>query len=248
MQMKFLSFVCALIGMFGDPTRIKFAQTLVDMINASGKAKIPTSEIFDPENAQAPTNKVQVALDSLGDDGRRGGWEAAQQVIEEARKEAEPFLALPDPVAITILLGMRGEFATLSSFAAQQRLSDIKQQYYETGKPNFIFQKALKEAVSRLVAADNDAGYLGRGCLKKIFELRCNNPDGLTTRAREKAVLLYFQQTPEYRKFLGRDEDENFVLPQGTDYESFAKNMLVNAYGPVPSGAWSANDDNTGAP
>lgn len=243
MQMQFLSFVCALVALFGDPVRIKFARTLVDLINATGKAKIPTSEIFDPANAQAAASKVQAALDAIGEDGRRGGWAAAHVVIEEARKGAAPLLALPDVVAVTLLLGMRGEFTPLSSFAAQQRLSDIKQQYYDTAKPNFIFQQALKEAVSRLKTADNDAGYLGRGCLKKIFELRLDNPDGLTTRAREKAVLLYLQQTPEYRKFLGRDKDENFVLPKGTDYESFAQSMLVNAYGPVPSGAWSATDD-----
>lgn len=246
MTMQLLSLVCCIAAMFGDTLRIKFARMLVDYLNTTAQAQIPNSEVFNPENEKVTAGLVQMAMDAVDLAGRRGGWKAGQKVVAAARTRAKPFLVLPDPIAITILLGMRGDYTPLTSFAAYKLLNDIKQQYHDTGKPNFLFQTAHKEAVEKLKAADNQPGYLGSGCLKKIFELRKENPNGLTTRAREKAVLLYFQQSPEYRKFLGRDKDENFVLPIGTDYESFARSMLVNAYGPVPSGAWNAADDDRG--
>ena len=229
-----LGIVCGVVALFGDNVRISFARMLVPFLNANANANIPDSSVFDPAKEQETAALIQSAMDSKDSSGRRGGWEAANRIIAEQRKQGEIFLTLPEPLAITILLGMPGKFAPLTSFEAQQRLSAIKRQYHEAGAPDFIFQRALAEAVKKLKESDDQPGYLGRGCLAKIFEMRQHDSAGLAIRAREQAVLLYLQQQPEYRKFLGRDADDNYLLPDGESYESFATNMLINAYGPIP--------------
>lgn len=232
--MAVVTLVCSFVAALNDKTRAAFGRWLVKFINQSGYASIPSSDVFDPAGTQETVQKVHAALDTLDSDGRRGGWRAAQAIIDAQRKQAEPLLALPETVAVTILMGMPGKFTPVTSFAAQQRISDIKEQYAAAGQPDFLYRTALAEAVRQLQEADAKTGYLGSGCLKKLFELRCNTAHELGEKAREKAVLLFMQQTPEYRKFLGRDENDYFVLPAGTTYETFAASMLKNAYGSFP--------------
>jgi hypothetical protein len=67
-----------------------------------------------------------------------------------------------------------------------------------------------------------------------MFEVRKDSTPPLGWRAREAAVLLFFSNHSEYKKFLSKDENNDWVLPRGTSYDEFASSMLANAYGPYP--------------
>lgn len=234
MVLAILAFICSVVASFGDETRAAFGRWLVNIINSAGYAKIPSSDIFDPAAANQTAHEIRTALDAINADGKRGGWSPALELLTEKRKQAEPLLALPETVSVTILMGMPGKWTPITSFAAQQRISDIKEQYHTAGQPDFLYRTALIEAVRQLKDADTKSGYLGSGCLQKVFELRSNPDNELGEKVREKAVLMYMQQVPEYRKFLGRDKNDYFTLPEGNTYEKFAASMLKNAYGKFP--------------
>jgi hypothetical protein len=226
--------VCRLVGALGEDYRAAFGRWLVGYINRTGLAQIPSSDIFDPAESEKTVQQVRAALDEPYAGGGRGGWKSALALIYEKRKQAVPLLALPEQLAITLLMGIPGRYTPVTVFTAQQRISDIKQQYHETGQPDFLYRIAHAEAVRQLTEADAKPGYLGAGCLKALFDARRNPDKQLGERMREKAVLMYMQQIPEYRKFLGRDQNDNYVLPAGDSYETFAANMLRNAYGEFP--------------
>jgi hypothetical protein len=234
MAIRTLVFLCQLIGWFGDSARAAFGRWLVAYINRTGIAQIPSSDIFDPAETQKTVQQVTAALDEPYAGGGRGGWKAALALIYDKRKQATPLLALPEQLAVTLLMGMPGKYTPETVITAQRRIADIKQQYTEAGRPDFLYRMAQAEAVRQLVAADSKPGYLGAGCLNKLFETRRDPDRELGERIREKAVLMYMQQVPEYRKFLGQDADGDATLPAGDTYETFAKNMLRNAYGEFP--------------
>lgn len=234
MAMSLLALVCGFVSLLGDNFRAAFGKRLVAHINYGGYAKIPSSDIFDPAHDKETELQIQSALDALGPSGARGGWEAALEILDAKRRQAEPFLALPDSVSVTILMGMSGNFTPVTSFTAMQRVSAIKEQYYATGRPDFLYQTVHAEVVRRLKESDSQSGYLGAGCLQKLFEARREPGRELGEAAREKAVLMYLEQVPEYRKFLGRDKNDYYTLPTGNSFESFAASMLKNAYGEFP--------------
>lgn len=226
--------VCKLIGLMGDRCRAALGACLVRTINKHKIAYIPSSAIFDPKNASNDILEIRAALDKPTEGGGRGGWKAANELISQKRKQAEPLLSLPIELATTILMGMDGPFAPVTKIDAENKINEIAIIYHKTSKPSYVYEMAHVEAVKLLKEADSQAGYLGTGCLKKLFEARSNPNLDLGENIREEAVLLFLQHHDEYGKFLGRDEKGRLRLPEGTSYEAFATSMLRNAYGEIP--------------
>lgn len=215
-----------------DGYRAAFGRFLVGIIQRWKFAELPTSDELTADKTEEVARNIQVAMDAIGEDGQRGGWKAGHAVLEAARKPGEALDMLPEGLMITVLMGLPGIKTPQTSFLAMQLLHKLKQQYYETGQPNYLFAQVVEFAEKKLIEADNAGNWLSDGILKSMFAARVD--PSLGHRAREAAVLMFFQQNDEYKKFLRQDADGSFSLPAGKTYEEFAAAMLANAYGPYP--------------
>jgi len=227
--------ICRLVGLFGDRARAAFGSWLVKFINGRKIATIPSSAIFDPATQLKTLQDIKTAFDALTPDGKRGGWDAVQELILNQRKQAEPLLSLPRELIVTIMMGMAGDFTPRSSAAATAKIEEITKQYHMSGEPDFLYKQVIAETVKLLIAADTQKG-VGTGCLKKLFEARMNPDREFGEKVREQAVLMAMQYNPELQKFLGKTEQGHYTLPVGNTYESFAASMLFNAYGDFKQG------------
>lgn len=228
-----VNYICKIANRCGDRATEKCGRWIVRIVNYLNIAQIPSSHIFDPALNSATVLEVRSAMDQPTVNGR-GGWQAAARVISEKRRQAEPLLSLPRELAITILMGMEGFFTPKTIYEASAKIDEISTLYHQTGRPSYLFEIAHAEAVKLLKAADAQTGYLGAGCLSKLFATRSNTDLQLGERIREQAVLLYLQHSEEYSKFLGHDAKGNKILPSGNNFEQFAMSMLRNAYGEIP--------------
>lgn len=226
-----LGFLCSKLP---DGWRAFVGRKLVDIIQRFNFAKLPTAEELTADNTAEITEKIRAAMDQVSSDGKRGGWVAGKAVLDAARKPGEALTALPEGLMVTVFMGLPGITTPQTSFLATQLLHSLKQKYYETGHPDYLFVQAVNAAVEQLRAADSWGGPCGAGVLAAIFAARKESPPPLGWRAREAVVLTVFQQTEEYRKFLAVDADKNVTLPLGDSYEEFAASMLTNAYGVYP--------------
>lgn len=220
-----------MVGQCGDKTRRVFGSWLIKIINWTKLAHIPSSNVFNPQITLETVGEIKAALDMRSPTGELGGWKAATEVINRKRKEALPLLSLPEDIVITLLMGMEGEYAPSTYIAAKTKIKEIADIYYQTAKPDYLYNQVHSEVVRLLKSADEKAGQFGRGCLKKLFATRANARLELGEKVREQAVLMYMSNIEELKKFLGRDDQGNFELPTGNTYESFAASMLQNAYG-----------------
>lgn len=223
-----------LTSLLPDTKRAAAGRLLVQLIRQWKLADIPTSDELVADKTEEVARKIQVAMDAVGDDGQRGGWKAGYAVLQEARAPGEALTLFPEGLMVTVIMGLPGIKTPHSSFLATQLLHALKQQYHETGQPDYLFAKVIEFATKKLRDSDNTGNWLSSGILKKMFEVRKDSSLSLGRHAREVAVLAFFQQNEEYKKFLEVAEDGKLSLPAGDDYESFAAGMLANAYGPYP--------------
>ena len=229
-----LVILCRLSASLGDRWRATFGAWIIRTVNYIKIANIPSSDIFNPDQQRKTVDEVRAALDKPTANRERGGWQAAADLISVKREQAVPLLTLPREIAITILMGMEGQYSPKTSTAADDKIEEILEIYQQSGRPRYLYELAHAEAVKLLKEADKQSGYLGAGCLGKLFATRINTDKELGERIREQAVLLYLQHNDELKKFLKRDEKGNYSLPTGNTFEDFATSMLCNAYGDIP--------------
>lgn len=215
----------------GDSFRARYGRFLVWLVQKYAGVAIPNSEIFSAKAAAETVRAVQIAMDAENSAGVLGGWRAGQQIIDTKRKAGAALFTLPENLAVTFLMGLPGKFTPVFSQPAQKLFRELKEQYTASGAQDYLYTQAHQAAVQRLIEADKANSYVGAGVLKKMFATRKTGEFELGMHAREKAVLVYFQNTAELRKFLFRDDRGNTHLPRGTSYEEFAASMLSNAYG-----------------
>lgn len=228
---RVLSSIC---GRLPDGLRASFGRLIVWAAGYLKLANIPSSNEITKDSTQEIADKIRAALDGIGQDGKRGGWRAAKAVLDAARKPGEMLVTLPEDLMITVFMGLPGTATPQTASLARQLLNALKQKYYETGRPDYLFSQAVAAAANELRVADSRGGCIGSGALKAIFDARLDPSPPLGSRARELVVLTVFQRTEEYKKFLTVDDDGSVSLPRGDSYEEFAASMLTNAYGVYP--------------
>jgi poly-gamma-glutamate capsule biosynthesis protein CapA/YwtB (metallophosphatase superfamily) len=110
-------------------------------------AVVPSSdELFADTTAQT-AEAVKRALD-------KGGWKAAQSVIDAARAPGKALFDLQEWVAVLLLMGLPGSQTPQTPEAARRLRQELKRQYDEAGDPNFLFTQVHAEAVRQLKTAD----------------------------------------------------------------------------------------------
>lgn len=212
-----------------DWLRVWMGRVLVWAVKRFKLAELPTIADLTADNTAAVAQTIQAYMD-LGDAaGKRGGWQAGKRALDAARRPGEVLFTTPNWLLVTLVMGLPGAPAT--GREVQALLDRLKQQYLETGKPDYLFNQAVAEATRQLREIDSGDAWFA-GILQKMFEAR--KDPSLGWRARELAVLTAFKQKPEYVKFLTVDEDGSLSLPRGDSYEEFAASMLTNAYGVYP--------------
>lgn len=231
--MKLASVLSFIVSKLSDRQRAAAGRFLVATIKRFNFAALPTADDLTKDNTAEISQKVKAAMDAVGPDGKRGGWIAGKAVIDEARKPGAALADMPEGLMVTLFMGLPGKTTPQTSFLATQLLHSLKQKYYETGHPDYLFSQALSAAEAELRKADDWGGCFG-GVLQAMFNARQDPTPPLGWRARELLVLTGFRQFPEYVKFLSVDADGTLLLPRGKSYEEFAAAMLANAYGPYP--------------
>lgn len=232
--MKLASILSFIVSKLSDKQRAAVGRFLVKIITRYNFATLPTADELTKDNTVEVSEKVKKAMDAIGPDGKPGGWLAGKAVIEEARKPGAALNDMPEGLMVTIFMGLPGRTTPQTSFLATQLLHSLKQKYYETGQPDYLFAQAIAIAEKELRKADEWGGCLG-GVLQAMFDARKDPTPPLGWRARELLVLTGFRQFPEYIKFLTVEDDGDLSLPRGKSYEEFAAAMLANAYGPYPA-------------
>lgn len=212
-----------------DWLRVWTGRLLVRLVQLLKLAKLPTMAELTADNTADVAQVIQAYM-NLGDfEGNRGGWRAGKRALDAARKPGEILFTTPDWLLVTLVMGLPGAPGKVSD--AQALLDRLKQQYLETGKPDYLFTQAVAEATRQLREFDASNAWFA-GILQKMFDAR--KDPSLGWRARELAVLTAFKQNPAYVKFLTVAEDGSLSLPRGDSYEEFAASMLTNAYGIYP--------------
>lgn len=233
MLLRFLNALAGFAALFGDTVLARYGKLLVWAAQKYLHTSVPNSAVFSDTAAAETVNQVQRAMDEEKPDGTLGGWNAGLAVIHAKRQAGAPLFALPEPLAVALLMGLPGDFTPASRPAARNLLARLKVQYFESGHNGYLYMQAHQAAVKKLMDADKAETYVGSGILKKMFETRKTESFELGSNARERAVLTYFQNTPELVKFLRKDARGHTQLPTGTNYAEFAEDMLRNAYGPI---------------
>jgi hypothetical protein len=212
-----------------DWLRVWLGRGLVRLVKLFKLAELPTVAELTADNADEVAQAIQAYMD-LGDfEGKRGGWRAGKRALDAARKPGEILFTTPNWLLITLVMGLPGAPAAASD--VQSLIDRLRQQYLETGKPDYLFNHAVAEATRQLREIDSGDAWFA-GILQKMFDAR--KDPSLGWRARELAVLTAFKQKPEYVKFLTVSADGSLSLPRGDSYEEFAASMLTNAYGVYP--------------
>lgn len=212
-----------------DWMRVWIGRVLVWAVKLFKLAELPTIAELTTDTTAEVAKTIQAYMDVVDAAGKRAGWHAGQRVLAAARKPGEVLFTAPNWLLVTLVMGLPGAPASASETKAL--LDRLKQQYLETGKPDYLFNQAVAEATRQLREIDSGDAWFA-GILQKMFEAR--KDPSLGWRARELAVLTAFKQKPEYVKFLTADEDGSLSLPRGDSYEEFAASMLTNAYGVYP--------------
>lgn len=215
-----------------DWFRVWLGRLLVWAVRAFKLAELPAAEAFTADNTAEIAATIQAYMDTVGTDGKRGGWRAGKKVLDAARKPGEALFTTPEWLLVTLVMGLPGTPTTAAETTAL--LDKLKQQYRDTGRPDYLFEQVVAYVTQQLEAVDQSGHWLSDGILQKLFEVRKDPTPPLGWRARELAVLTAFKQSPEYVKFLSVDDDGSLSLPRGKSYEEFAAAMLANAYGPYP--------------
>lgn len=228
--MYILNIITIIIGIFGDNARKRFGRWLVNIIIRYKLADIPTSAVFSPEAELQTIEEMRAAFDQSLPNGQRGGWQAAQSLINKKREQATSLFASPKDLVLTILMGMPGEYTPKTYAAAKALYDDLLEQYNKSGEPGFLYGEVHATVVKLLIEADAKAG-VSKGCLQKLFETRINTNREIGERLREQIVLKAMSSNQELTKFMGRDSSGDITLPSGKTYEEFATSMLINAYG-----------------
>lgn len=231
--MKLAGILSFIVSKLSDGKRAAAGRLLVAAIKRFNFVALPTADDLTKDNTAEIGQKVKAAMDAVGPDGKRGGWIAGQAVIDAARKPAAALDAVPEGLMVTLFMGLPGHTTPQTSALATSLLRALKQKYYETGQPHYLFSQALAAAEAELRKADDWSGCFG-GVLQAMFNARQDPTPPLGWRARELLVLTGFRQFPEYVKFLTVDANGKLLLPRGKSYEEFAAAMLANAYGPYP--------------
>lgn len=231
--MKLAGVISFFVSRLPDGQRAAAGRLLVSLIKRFNFAELPTADELTKDNTADVSAKVKEAMDAVDAAGKRGGWVAGKAVIDAARKPGEALTSLPEGLMVTIFMGLPGRTTPQTSFLATQLLHSLKQKYYETGHPSYLFSQAVETAEKELRKADEWGGCMA-GTLQAMFDARKDTGISIGWRARELAVLTAFKQFPEYSKFLSVDDDGDVSLPRGKSYEEFAAAMLANAYGPYP--------------
>lgn len=215
-----------------DWFRVCLGRLLVWAIRLFKLAELPAAEAFTADNTAEIAATIQAYMDASGKDGKRGGWRAGKTVLEAARKPGEALFTTPEWLLVTLVMGLPG---TPNNAADTKAMLDrLKQQYRDTGRPDYLFEKVVEFVTQKLKEVDQSDSWFSAGILQKMFDVRKDPTPPIGWRARELAVLQAFKQSPEYVKFLSVDDDGSLSLPRGKSYEEFAAAMLANAYGPYP--------------
>jgi hypothetical protein len=212
-----------------DGMRALLGRLFVRVVKLFKLAELPTITELTTDTTAEVAKTIQAYMDTLDAEGNRSGWRAGKKALDAARKPGEILFTTPNWLLVTLVMGLPGAPATASEVHAL--LNRLKQQYLETGKPDYLFNQAVAEATRQLREIDTGDAWFA-GILQKMFEAR--HDPSLGWRARELAVLTAFKQRPEYVKFLTVDDDGSLHLPLGKSYEEFAASMLTNAYGVYP--------------
>lgn len=213
-----------------DPWRVWLGRILVRAVKLFKLAELPPIETLTTDQTEAITARIQAAMDVVDAAGRRAGWRAGKRVLDTAREPGKVLFTTPDWWLVTLVMGLPGAPATASETTAL--LNKLRQQYVETGRPDYLFNETVAYVVRQLHAVDKTDQWFSNGILQAMFDAR--KDPALGWRARELAVLTAFKQKPEYVKFLTVGDDGSLSLPRGDSYEEFAASMLTNAYGIYP--------------
>jgi hypothetical protein len=217
-----------------DGLRAVLGRLLLWALRYFKQAAIPSSDVLLADNTAVIAATIQAAMDATDANGRRQGWRAGKEALDAAREQGKLLFEYPEWLLITVLLGLPGEKTPRTSAAAQAVINSLKQQYRESGRPDYLFSQVVQTATQQLQTTDEAGNWLTAGVLKKMFEARSVSSPPLGWRTREAAVLMVFRQNPTYHKFLSVEKDGSLSLPRGKSYEEFAAAMLANAYGPYP--------------
>jgi hypothetical protein len=212
-------------GMFGNQARAQTGQLMNDAASFFGGVNVPTADKLAPGAEQQTVQQIQNAMNQTGEKGQRGGWAAGQKIIDEQRSQADTLLKMPRTLAITSLMGLRGEGAPKTEAEATTLLDSIAQRHATASQPGFLRQRAHEQARATLRAQDKD------GWLPAMLKNRGPDGDGMNW-MREGGVHSKLN-TPEHKMFLNPDG----TLPAGTTEDEFIANMLRNAYGEYPEPA-----------
>ena len=212
-------------GVFGDQARAQTGQLMNDAASFFGGVNVPTADKLAPGAEQQTVQQIQNAMNQTGEKGQRGGWAAGQKIINEQRSQADTLLKMPRTLAITSLMGLRGEGAPKTEAEAATLLDSIAQRQATASQPSFLQQRAREQA--RATLREQDKG----GWLPAMLKNRGPDGDGMNW-MREGGVHSKLN-TPEHKMFLNPDG----TLPAGTTEDEFINNMLRNAYGEYPAPA-----------
>lgn len=212
-------------GVFGNQARAQTGQLMNDAASFFGGVNVPTADKLAPGAEQQTVQQIQNAMNQTDEKGQRGGWAAGQKIIDDQRAQADTLLKMPRTMAITSLMGLRGEGVPKTEDEATTLLDSIAQRHQAAGQPDFLRQRAHEQARATLRAQDKD------GWLAAMLKNRGTSGPGINF-AREAAVHSKLN-TPEHKMFLNPDG----TLPAGTTEDEFIANMLRNAYGEYPEPA-----------
>ena len=215
-----------------DWFRVWLGCLLVWSVKRFKLAELPSAEAFTADNAAEIAATIQAYMDAVDAEGKRGGWRAGRRALDAARKPGEALFTTSEWLLVTLVMGLSGTPKTAA--ATKALLDGLKQQYLDTGRPDYLFEQVVAFVTQQLKEVDQSDNWFSAGILQKMFEVRQDPTPPIGWRARELAVLTAFKQSPEYVKFLSVDDDGSFSLPRGKSYEEFAAAMLANAYGPYP--------------
>lgn len=226
-----LTILAWITGALPDSLRASVGRFLVRVLVNRGTV-VPTSEELAADKSVEVANQIRAAMDAVDANGNRAGWRAGKAVLDSARQPGVILFSVPAPLLVTVFMGLTGTKTPATSAAAAELLDRLKDVYTQTGHPDFLFDQCVRTATEQLKNADEHGHWMSNGILKKMFEARLD--PSLGYRAREAIVLAFFEKNDEYKKFLRQNDDGSFALPNGVSYETFAQNMLANAYGPYP--------------
>lgn len=212
-------------GMFGDQARTQTGRMMNDAASFFGVADVPTAEQLGTAGEAQTKQQIQNAMNQTGENGQRGGWGAGQKIIDARRAQADKLFQMPRAMAITSLMGLRGEGTPTTEAAAGTMLDGLAQRRQAAGQQDFLRTSARNQARETLRAQDKD------GVLQAMLKGRGEKGPGVNF-LREGAVRSQFN-TPENKMFLG----PNGELPAGTTEDEFIDNMLRHAYGEYPAPA-----------